>query len=154
MWRREKKNRALVCRGAEVCFIFYTEECRWKKKLLKGRRENKMPCYGKSFILLEELIVLLVQTDSILTPELFRLVHRAPFQAAGLELRAVLIKWAVDKRKQTNKQNRHYTWTWKQRGKQFKDHHCASLRKKRDATFSRPIYCEERWFEDLSQYLS
>lgn len=51
-----------------------------------------MSGYSIGFILLEELIVLLVQTDGVLAPELLRLVHRAPFQAAGLELRAVFIK--------------------------------------------------------------
>ena len=44
--------------------------------------------------LLEELVVLLVQADSVLPPELLRLVHRAPLQTARLKLGAVLVKRA------------------------------------------------------------
>lgn len=61
--------------------------------------ENILSRYRTCFILLEELVILLVQADSVLTPELLRLVHRTPFQAAGLEFRAVLIKWAIDLKK-------------------------------------------------------
>ena len=61
-------------------------------KFLQGHGENKMSHYIIRFILLEELIVLLIQADGVLAPELLRLVHGAPFQAAGLEFRAVLIK--------------------------------------------------------------
>lgn len=45
-----------------------------------------------SFVLLEELVILLVEAHGVLAPELLRLVHGAPFQAAGLELGAVLVK--------------------------------------------------------------
>lgn len=62
------------------------------RKKNEGHGENKLSHYGMCFILLEELIVLLVQADSVLTPELLRLVHRTPFQAARLEFRAILIK--------------------------------------------------------------
>lgn len=40
---------------------------------------------GVIFVLLEELVILLVETNGVLAPELLRLVHGAPFQAAGLE---------------------------------------------------------------------
>lgn len=56
------------------------------------RGEDKLSRYSACFILLEELVVLLVQADGVLMPKLLRLVHRTPFQAAGLEFRAVLIK--------------------------------------------------------------
>lgn len=91
-------------------------------------------------ILLEELVILLVQADGVLTPELLRLVHRAPFQAAGLELRAVLIEWAGDKRERTSQRLRGVVWrsplwVW-------------------NATSSQPINCQEFWFQRCSQWSS
>lgn len=63
----------------------------WTRALEKDRKIFYR-CF--LFFLLEELIVLLVQADRVLAPELLRLVHRAPFQAARLQLRAVFIKRA------------------------------------------------------------
>lgn len=40
---------------------------------------------GGISVLLEELVILLVEANGVLAPELLRLVHGAPFQAAGLE---------------------------------------------------------------------
>lgn len=47
---------------------------------------------GVILVLLEELVILLVEANGVLAPELLRLVHGAPFQAAGLEFGAVLVK--------------------------------------------------------------
>lgn len=69
--------------------------------LYQGRnndRWKKQSGLGAFFILLEELVILLVQADGVLAPELLGFVHRTPFKAAGLELRAVLIKGAVDQK--------------------------------------------------------
>jgi len=49
-------------------------------------------------ISLEELVVLLVQADSVLPPELLRLVHRTPLETTRLELRAVLVEGAKKKK--------------------------------------------------------
>lgn len=56
----------------------------WRRQKGAGSR--------KRFALLEELVILLVKADGVLAPKLLRLVHGAPLQAAGLELRAVLIE--------------------------------------------------------------
>lgn len=43
-------------------------------------------------VLLQQLIVLLIQANSVFSPELLRFVHWTPLQTARLQLRAVLIK--------------------------------------------------------------
>lgn len=61
-----------------------------------NERWKKQNGLATCVILLQELVILLVQADGVLTPELLRFVHGTPFKAAGLEFRAVLIKGAVD----------------------------------------------------------
>lgn len=62
-------------------------------------------------ILLEKLIILLVQANGVLTPEFLWLVYGAPFQAARLELRTVLIEWA-DFKKNTQTMVKDIQRTW------------------------------------------
>lgn len=59
---------------------------------VKERVEETGTGNRKDFVLLEELVILLIKADGVLAPKLLRLVHWAPLQAAGLELRAVLIE--------------------------------------------------------------
>lgn len=51
-----------------------------------------LPSPNSRCFLLQQLVVLLVQANSVFPPELLRLVHWTPLQASRLQLRAVLIK--------------------------------------------------------------
>lgn len=67
----------------------------WMSESIFTKLYNQpLACHNPSMrcFLLQELVVLLIQANSVFPPELLWLVHWTPLQAARLQLRAVLIK--------------------------------------------------------------
>ena len=73
----------------------------WQHGFSPKLKKKGSPIFGQKdicnetlFSVLEKLVVLLIQADGVLPPELLRLMHRAPLETSGLQLRAVLVKGA------------------------------------------------------------
>lgn len=105
------------------------------QQLIEGNGGKKEDVRSSAVILLEKLIILLIQANGILTPELLWLVHWTPFQAARLEFRTVLVKWAVEFRKKSQgvvkeiqRTQRLYTSQLHQSGNMSRQKHSASTR--------------------------
>lgn len=99
---------------------------------MRGKKRRSKTSGG---ILLEKLIILLIQANGVLTPELLWLVHGTPFQAARLEFRTVLVEWAVEFRKKAQgvvkeiqRTRRLYTSQLPQSGNMSQQNHSASTR--------------------------
>lgn len=105
------------------------------QRLLEGNEGKKRRRKTSDGVLLEKLIILLIQANGVLTPELLWLVHGTPFQAARLEFRTVLIEWAVEFRKKAQgmvkeiqRTRRLYTSYLPESGIMSQQNHSASTR--------------------------